>query len=799
MSEKRRVMKTKKINFVKIFFGAGLGILFLFSQSLHAASTAIDPSTLASWYGTSSTNDATSGGNTALGDFNGDGVNDIIMSAPAYSTAKGIIYIVSGDPSFSGSTLLSSANVNVAIRGTSNNDGLGTSIVAGDINADGYDDIISVGEVSGSGVDRIQVFLGSSSWVGGDDDGDSYYQDADAEASYTLETSTEDGGYDYLHLLGELDGAASGDFLAICNTTNCFLLPVDSLATAGSADTIESLARYQVQGIDIGNTIVSGDVDGDGNEDLILGEPDDSYYSVGATIFFGPLSSSSSLQSDASLTPSDYFEPGNVSGSDIFIKDNSGTANGFATSLSVSSILNSTYSDIIIGSPQKDSGTHTETGGYDIISGESIKNFRDSHSSTTGFQIYNDTSSGTYNYGDLDVIQLAGDADSSNIGYAGNAFVGADFNNDGHPDLALGGSEHVSSDPSDADYILGANYIVYGGDLDSLSGTESSVDDVATYNLTGLASGDQLSTNTIAGDVTGDGYDDLIVTAAGTYEIYLMEGGPTDLDSDGVDSDTDCNDQDATATTASTWYADADGDGFGDAAVTTDSCTQPASYVSDTSDCDDSDATISSTGVEVCEDGIDQDCDGTDLACAASSGTDADSDGVTVEDSDCDDTDSTVYPGATELGDAIDNDCDSKIDEGLVAASISSFPSSAAAGDSVDIDYDIINNSGLTDFEVEVLINNDVVGARETPRPSRAVVISNACVASRCNELNSEAITVADAGDEDPTTAGVTTSDTISATIPAGTAAGDYTLRIRIRDANTGQYFTRDLETIAVY
>jgi hypothetical protein len=49
---------------------------------------------------------------------------------------------------------------------------------------------------------------------------------------------------------------------------------------------------------------------------------------------------------------------------------------------------------------------------------------------------------------------------------------------------------------------------------------------------------------------------------------------------------------------------------------------------------------------------------------------------------------------------------DDRIDEGLVAANISSFTSSVAAGGSVDIDYDTTTNSGLTDFEVEVLINN---------------------------------------------------------------------------------------------
>lgn len=76
-----------------------------------------------------------------------------------------------------------------------------------------------------------------------------------------------------------------------------------------------------------------------------------------------------------------------------------------------------------------------------------------------------------------------------------------------------------------------------------------------------------------------------------------------------------------TVCTTSTFYADADGDGFGDAGSTTSACTVPAGYVSNNTDCDDSQ--------------------------------------------------STVYPGATEICDGLDNDCDLSIDEDLVTAIIS--------------------------------------------------------------------------------------------------------------------------------
>ncbi len=87
-------------------------------------------------------------------------------------------------------------------------------------------------------------------------------------------------------------------------------------------------------------------------------------------------------------------------------------------------------------------------------------------------------------------------------------------------------------------------------------------------------------------------------------------------------------------------YSDDDGDG----------------YTAGQGDCDDHNAAIHPGGTDFCGDGIDQDCDGADLACTPE---DKDNDGFTGIQGDCNDFASSVYPGAQEIcGDGIDQNCD---------------------------------------------------------------------------------------------------------------------------------------------
>ena len=72
------------------------------------------------------------------------------------------------------------------------------------------------------------------------------------------------------------------------------------------------------------------------------------------------------------------------------------------------------------------------------------------------------------------------------------------------------------------------------------------------------------------------------------------------------------------------FYRDSDNDGYGDATVTTTGCTPPAGYVTDKTDCNDNDNTIHPGATEIC-DGKDNDCNGQiDEGCTSPPCTDCD-------------------------------------------------------------------------------------------------------------------------------------------------------------------------------
>lgn len=212
-------------------------------------------------------------------------------------------------------------------------------------------------------------------------------------------------------------------------------------------------------------------------------------------------------------------------------------------------------------------------------------------------------------------------------------------------------------------------------------------------------------------DFDGDGFGDPSDTETSCSQPtrYVVNNQDCDDDDDGIypgaveicdGLDNDCDgliDSLDGDVVYNTFYLDSDSDGYGNSAMSIQACSAPEGYVDNDTDCDDSNNMVNPGFQEIC-DGIDNDCDGlidnddNDLG-SIEWFPDSDSDGYGINGvtlyqceqpdgyaafiDDCDDNDANINPGATEVCDGIDNDCDGNVDE--------SCPSNPCDGVSLNI------------------------------------------------------------------------------------------------------------------
>ena len=210
----------------------------------------------------------------------------------------------------------------------------------------------------------------------------------------------------------------------------------------------------------------------------------------------------------------------------------------------------------------------------------------------------------------LDAATWGADTDADGFGDASNTTLACD-----EPSGFL--ADDTDCDDTDADVNPSATEVCNTLD-DDCDGTidEDSASDAATWYA----------------DTDADGFGDASNTtlACDAPSGFLAD----DTDCDDTDADVNpsatelCNtiddncdgtvDEDS-ALDATTWYADTDVDGFGDLSSTTLACDEPAGYLADDTDCDDTDTDVNPGATEVCDDGVDNDCTDGDAICATTS------------------------------------------------------------------------------------------------------------------------------------------------------------------------------------
>lgn len=432
---------------------------------------------------------------SAAGDVNGDGFDDFIIGAPfndAFASNSGLAYIYFGGP-------VINTSPDVVLTGIILDGRFGYHVgPAGDVNRDGFGDVLVSemyspnvylyygGSPMNPGADVVFTNIGISEVISSkhadyNDDGCSdiligdlfnskvylYYGGTtmDNSADLVFQNSVGNLG-NSISSAGDVNGDGYpdiiiGNFSYNTNQGRAYIYFGGYILDNVPDVTLDGENIHQYFGVSVSG---AGDVNGDGYDDVIAGAYLNSagnLYSGRAYIYFG--GSSMDNTADKIITGKNYAE--NLGISVSVINDVNGDG----------------YDDVITGAR-----------GFDNYTGRSYVFFGGSNMNTVE-----------------DVI-LTGNADGDNFGFT--AASAGDVNRDGYADIL---ATSYLNDESGAD---AGKAFLYTNTFTSIN--------IPINTFTAETAGDKFGESVSdAGDVNGDGYDDVIVGAYAADKAYIYFGG----------------------------------------------------------------------------------------------------------------------------------------------------------------------------------------------------------------------------------------------------------------------------------
>jgi len=399
------------------------------------------------------------------GDLDGDGGDDLVVGGPQYATGSGRVWVFWGSRlgAARGSASVPVATTEMALYSRISGDHLGEAVAGGgDLDGDGYADLV----IGAPFRDALATNNGVAWLLHGPVTTPGGYYAEDLATGAVYGASDSDFAGSALSAAGDVDGDGVDDLL------------VGNLGWSGGEAAVFLMAgpltgpRFTSGGVaSIGASTGTsssialaggGDIDGDGFDDVLVGAR--GWGSKGgAAVFLGPL--------DGALT----FDDAAVQLEGSFSRDFGGSSVGV-----VGDADGDGLDDVAIGAESAWVGG-TDAGAAYLFTGATLSGLASA---------------------DLDEADLVVQGDTTG-GQAGASVSGGDFDGDGFADLATGGRTSGA--------VLGGAVWVF---LGPTSGTVSV--SAADHTMEATVSNRRAGTSVaLDGDADGNGRDDLIIGAPG--------------------------------------------------------------------------------------------------------------------------------------------------------------------------------------------------------------------------------------------------------------------------------------------